>query len=204
MSTPKSGIYVIRCSPTNKVYVGSSINVDKRWKVHRAALRNRGHHNAYLQRAWDKYGEASFEFAIVEECSIDVLLTREGAWIERLRAADPEYGFNEFADPIHPNLGRQFTPEQRERVSFGMLRRKVSPETRLAISKAVEGRSYEHLKGRYLLVSPEGVEYHVHGLKDFCKEHNLCYQGIGKMINGGFRQYKGWTGRCLETRVLID
>lgn len=69
-----SGIYVIRCKVTGKVYVGSSKNIKVRWRHHRRMLKSGTHHSIKLQRAWDKYGEDAFEFKIVEEV-IDGLLT---------------------------------------------------------------------------------------------------------------------------------
>jgi len=35
------GVYVIRNSATNKVYVGQSINVDQRWKMHLSTMRRK-------------------------------------------------------------------------------------------------------------------------------------------------------------------
>lgn len=69
-----SGIYVIRCKSTGKVYVGSSKDIEVRWYHHKQQLKRGTHHSVKLQRAWDKYGEDDFEFEIVEEV-IDGLLT---------------------------------------------------------------------------------------------------------------------------------
>lgn len=57
-----SGVYQILCLPTGKVYVGSAVDLYGRWRDHRRYLRQGIHHNKYLQAAWDKYGEESFEF----------------------------------------------------------------------------------------------------------------------------------------------
>ena len=48
-------------------YVGSTNNIHKRWGEHRARLRRSTHDNAYLQRAWLKYGEEAFAWNIIEE-----------------------------------------------------------------------------------------------------------------------------------------
>jgi group I intron endonuclease len=34
-----SGIYQIRCIPTGKIYVGSAVNLRKRWDQHHRSLR---------------------------------------------------------------------------------------------------------------------------------------------------------------------
>jgi group I intron endonuclease len=59
----ESGVYQILCVPTGKAYVGSAVNLAKRWQEHRWMLRRGQHHSQYLQRAWDKYGETAFAFS---------------------------------------------------------------------------------------------------------------------------------------------
>ena len=76
-----SGIYLIRNVINNKKYVGSTIDLRQRWGEHRRTLRLNQHRNIYLQRAWNKYGEENFEFTFLEECSENMLLIREDAWI---------------------------------------------------------------------------------------------------------------------------
>lgn len=61
------GIYVIENKTNGKYYLGSSIDINGRWQDHRKHLRGGYHHSIALQRAWDKYGEESFEFKILEE-----------------------------------------------------------------------------------------------------------------------------------------
>lgn len=72
----KGYIYEIRNKNTNKVYIGSAIDITRRWNTHRNELTQNKHHNIYLQRAWDKYGDEAFEWNIIEEVE-DGLLERE-------------------------------------------------------------------------------------------------------------------------------
>lgn len=60
------GIYKIINKVNHKYYVGSSKNLYRRWKKHRAALYRNGHKNNHLQNAWNKYGSDSFEFIVIE------------------------------------------------------------------------------------------------------------------------------------------
>ena len=69
MNSNKCGVYKITCLVTNKVYIGSSNNISKRFGDHRWQLRNNKHANCYLQNAWNKYGEESFVFEILELCN---------------------------------------------------------------------------------------------------------------------------------------
>lgn len=64
------GIYEIRNKINNRSYIGQSQNIERRMDAHRYALRAGRHSNTHLQRAWDKYGENTFEFRILIECSV--------------------------------------------------------------------------------------------------------------------------------------
>lgn len=59
-------IYKIVNTVNGKCYVGQTIDPETRWRSHRVKLRGGHHWNAYLQAAWNKYGEDAFAFDIVE------------------------------------------------------------------------------------------------------------------------------------------
>ena len=61
-----SGIYKIVNKIDGKYYVGSSCDIHRRWKTHIYYLTRNRHINDYLQNAWNKYGNNSFELLIVE------------------------------------------------------------------------------------------------------------------------------------------
>lgn len=77
-----SGIYLIQCG--YKKYVGQARNIKQRWGVHISKLNCNKHPNCYLQNAWNKYGEESFKFSILEYCLSGDLNNREIFWIEKL------------------------------------------------------------------------------------------------------------------------
>lgn len=81
------GIYKIKNLENGKCYYGSSKDITKRWKTHLNQLKNGKHHNIHLQRSWDKYGESSFIFEVVEECNEKVLLELEQKYLD----SNPEY-----------------------------------------------------------------------------------------------------------------
>lgn len=87
-------IYVITCTATSKVYVGSSVRGRIRLKDHRTALIKGKHQNPYLQNAWLKYGVDCFTHKVVETCSIGDRWVREQWWINKLRACESGFGFN--------------------------------------------------------------------------------------------------------------
>src|SRR5436309_2492138 len=122
------GIYLWTNEVVQKVYVGSSKEVEEREKKHRRDLETGRHHSIYFQRAWDKYGEEVFSFAPIETCEVAVLFKREQWWLDQLKAADSAHGYN-----ISPTAGslRSYVPsqQQREKVRAKMLGRTYSEKT---------------------------------------------------------------------------
>jgi predicted GIY-YIG superfamily endonuclease len=88
-----SGIYLIRCQPTGKIYVGSAVDLRGRWDIHRRMLNKRTHHNDPLQAAWNLFGETEFKFEILEYVPKSQLLTAEQKWIDQTRCTDRNVGF---------------------------------------------------------------------------------------------------------------
>lgn len=127
MGTSKTiAVYKIICTINNKVYVGSSLNVYKRWHNHRYELNNNKHHAPHLQHAWNKYGEKSFSFEIIEKFDTNAnIIDREQFWMNHHKSYDPEYGFN--SNPrAEGNHVRRWTEAQRIKYSNS---RKGKPAT---------------------------------------------------------------------------
>lgn len=61
------GIYMIICTGEDKVYIGQTNNIKKRFNYHIEKLRLRKHPNSYLQEAFNIYGEDSFVCKILHE-----------------------------------------------------------------------------------------------------------------------------------------
>lgn len=79
-------------------YIGSSINVERRWKEHRAQLAAGKHHSIFLQKAFDSFGPDSFKFNVIETVSCESnLLEREQFYIDTVK---PEYNVCQTAGRI--------------------------------------------------------------------------------------------------------
>ena len=74
-----TGIYKITNLINNKIYIGQSIHIEKRWEDHKYYSSKQ--HTA-IQSAFKKYGISNFSFEIIEECPKDKLDEREIYWIE--------------------------------------------------------------------------------------------------------------------------
>ena len=91
----KSGIYLIINLINGMLYVGSAVNLNRRWIEHKAALNNDRHCNIHLQRAWVKYGGDAFQFTIVEMVEdVSKLIEIEQLWINASNCCDREIGYN--------------------------------------------------------------------------------------------------------------
>ena len=89
-----SGIYSIRNKSNNKVYIGSSFDINKRWMKHINDLKNGTHHSVKLQRAYDITKNIDdFEFSVLEDVDdIDELKEREQYYIDLYDAY--RFGYN--------------------------------------------------------------------------------------------------------------
>lgn len=114
----RSGIYyiIVDCAGVLRWYAGKAHDLCKRRSQHFISLRKGNHANRFLQRAWEKYGEASFTFLVIENCSPSELRNKEQVHLDRLRA---EYGddriFNILKECVDTRLGVQHTEETRKR-----------------------------------------------------------------------------------------
>jgi len=61
------GIYAITNTINNKAYIGSTVNVERRWAKHIFGLNKNIHPNKKLQNSWNKYGADLFNFIVIEE-----------------------------------------------------------------------------------------------------------------------------------------
>lgn len=99
----KTGIYKIINTVNNKYYVGSTQeSFIIRWCNHLQALRNKTHKNQHLQRAFNKYGEESFKFTIIELCSKTICLEREQVYLD-IAMKENSYNINPLATTLCNN-----------------------------------------------------------------------------------------------------
>lgn len=89
-----SGIYKIVNKIDNKVYIGQSIDLNKRQKCHFNDLLRGTHPNNHLQSAFNKYGYDNFYFEIIEKCDRDKLNDREIYYINHYDSLSRDKGYN--------------------------------------------------------------------------------------------------------------
>lgn len=129
-------IYSITNTVTGDVYVGQAIWLKKRFSTHRCSLRRGKHHNRFLQRSYDKYGEAAFDYKALEECvNLEVANQREAVIIESLKIQGCRV-FNIRAGGKNDRM----TEEHKRRIGDALRGKSKSLEHRAKISEVQRGR----------------------------------------------------------------
>jgi group I intron endonuclease len=105
------------------------------------------HHNCYLQRAWDKYGESNFCFEILEECPVEKLIYWEQIWMDSLCAFDERLGYN-ICSVAGNSLGTIRTESSKKKMSKAHIGEK-SPTAKLTWEEVREIRK-KYLTGKFL------------------------------------------------------
>jgi group I intron endonuclease len=126
----KTGIYIIQNKKNKKVYVGSGVDIKRRWREHKKLLRKNKHHSPRLQHSWNKYGEENFQFILLEPVRDPLhLVAVEQTFLDYYKCYEPERGYNIC------------------RTSGSCLGAKRSEETKKKISKAKIGKRKKNTKG---------------------------------------------------------
>lgn len=132
----KSAIYRIRNTSNNKVYIGSALDFNHRWSMHKSLLKKGTHHSPHLQNAWNLLGESHFAFEVIEEVEcVDDLINREQYWIDFYQSYKKENGYN-----VLPSasswLGMKHSSESKMKISEKGKGRKMSDALRERIKTA--------------------------------------------------------------------
>jgi group I intron endonuclease len=193
----KSGVYKIENKNNGRVYIGSAVDFKKRWRQHRNDLNSGRHHSQKLQRAWNKYGEDAFVFAVVEIVFDESeLLTREQAWIDFWDSS--KHGYN-----ISPTAGncrgvvpseaarahmseaqrrrgkrKPHSEESKRKMSIALKGRVISESARAAISRAHKGRAKSPTECQNISKGKKGK----HLSEEHCKALSTAHTGKGNAL----------------------
>ncbi len=135
------GIYKIELA--GQMYIGSSLNIEKRFSAHKSNLRYGRHENPQVQRLYDDGHHITH--AVLLECEEEDLTILEQASLERYKP-----GLNETRTAQRPSLesrarqaatltGTKKSAETCARISATLTGKKKSPETRAKMSAAKKG-----------------------------------------------------------------
>ena len=182
-----SGIYCIENITNHKTYIGSSKNIYQRLLKHFALLRHNKHQNAHLQNAWNKYGEDSFRWFILELCDSKELTEKEQYCIDLFGA---EYNITRI---IERNI-----LSRESRIKQGETRRRLHQEGKLEWNFNPVTLYVYDLDGKLLCSNPLG-------LKDTARRLGISPSSICRVTNGTYQQCKGYRfSYKLETLLPLN
>lgn len=127
--TSCSGIYKITNIINSKFYIGSSVNIYYRIKLHLSQLKRKIHGNIYLQRSFNKYSIDAFKVEILKKCDKSKLRELEEYYIRLLK---PDYNMvsSTYISPV--------TEELKSRISNTLKRKYKSGEIKKVWNKDAE------------------------------------------------------------------
>jgi group I intron endonuclease len=135
--TSQSGIYQIRCTVNDKLYIGKALNLSKRWKDHQRSLERGVHHSPALQRAWLKYGAECFVFEVLQIVPRSDLTRVEQEYLDRFQPFG-QAGFNT-CRTSGSTLGTTPTLETRAKIAASITGYKHTPQAKANMSVSQTG-----------------------------------------------------------------
>ena len=130
----KAGIYRWVNKVNGKSYIGSSINLKRRFRDYyslttlEGLLVNKKKNRSLIYRSLIKYGHSNFSLEILEYCEKDQVIIREQYYMDLL---NPDYNILKFAGS---SFGYKHSPETIDKFKA----REFSPETRAKISQKTQ------------------------------------------------------------------
>ena len=96
-----TGIYLITNLINNKVYVGQSTDIERRWSEHlrsaqpeKYSIRSARDSKTPIHLAMQKYGINNFTLQILEQCQRSELDDKEQYWIDYYHSTEKDLGYN--------------------------------------------------------------------------------------------------------------
>jgi group I intron endonuclease len=162
--TNNCGVYKITNTVTGDFYIGSSVDICRRFKQHRNRLIKDSHENAHLQRSWNKHGETCFEFSICEHCEQEQLIMREQFYIDNEK---PTYNIFPSASGFY--LGFKHSEESKRRISEAQMGERnpnfgkhMSEEQKRKISERMSGERHHSYGKRKNPPKPKRTSKYCH------------------------------------------
>jgi group I intron endonuclease len=127
------GIYKIQSKiKPERIYIGSSVDIYNRWRLHKKRLEINKSHSPKLQNHYNKYGREDLDYSIIIECNRGELLDHEQFFID---VYNPFFNICKVAGN---HLGRKCSKESIERMRIA--KSNISQETRKRISESAHNR----------------------------------------------------------------
>ncbi len=131
------GIYKIT-NPNGKVYIGQSVNIEKRWNRYKNLIPKDCIGQPLIYRSLIKYGVKNHIFEIIELCNKEELNKLESYYIVLYNSFNSKCGLNLTSG----GTNYLFSDISRRKMSIAQKNKIFSKETRLKLSAAQIGKTY--------------------------------------------------------------
>ena len=180
----KSGIYQIRNSVNEKLYIGSSSDIPSRCRKHYSDLRNNQHQNQHLQNSFNKYGENCFDFSILHYCDVDMLTFFEQYFVDDY-SVNRLYNIREIVDS---NRGIIKSVETRRKISDGNKGKKHTVEHKEKLRLLMIGNTFalgsNSTAKHYQITFINGDIDIIRNLREYSRLNRLSKTTIYRLISG--------------------
>lgn len=104
-------VYKILNKTTGKFYIGSTSNFEIRKSEHIGMLKNKSHHNKFLQYDWNKYGPSSFDFFPIKQgfANTEQMVLTEYELIHKTFDQNYNIDTNNYITEVHKKRSSKFT-----------------------------------------------------------------------------------------------
>ena len=120
-------IYSIKNMENEKIYIGSSVDFNRRKRVHLNLLFKNKHHSIKLQNSFNKHGVDKFHFSILEMVdSNDLLIEIEQKYLTKLK---PDLNMTHIAG-LNSHIGLKRSETTKEKIRLSNTGKLTSEETK--------------------------------------------------------------------------
>lgn len=206
-----SGVYKITNLINNKIYIGSAMDFEGRKYRHLNSLKKNKHHSIKLQRAYNKYGEESFKFEILEKVyfnevheklfKIQYLQSLEQYYLNKYKPYITGYNVSSKSDSgsyvkteetfIKARNTRiingtvNMTQEAKDNISFGLRNSEKAKKAREVLHNKLRIKIYQYdLDGNFI------KEWN--SIKEASENLNIKQDGIKSAIKHSNRTFSGF------------
>lgn len=194
-----TGIYKIT-SPKNKIYIGQSIDIERRFKNYKSISQTKG--QIMLHNSFKKYGVNNHIFEIVEECNIELLNERERYYqdfynvlndglnciLTNTKDSIKVYSIESIEKIRQGNLGKVIPDSVRKQTSETMKSKGIKPKYKMI---GFDNPKSIKIKSTNIITNEELVLNLSETVKYFKVDRELISNRL-KNITKSFRKLKDW------------
>ena len=220
-----SGIYKITNKINGKVYIGKTVNFQRRYNAYKAGFKKKDicKINQYFMNAIEKYLPENFTFEVVEVCEIDLLAERELHWMVVYRSTEQDCGYNLRMDSstgmiTHPETSKKISERIKKEYEEGIRSREdvskwatnlwkdedKKDQMRQEVSNSRRSYFAQYCKEGNCLALWDGINQILRANPDY------KWQNIYAACNGSKKNYRGFVWKRFDNipeelkHLLVD